>query len=363
MSFTARAVAFAKLWLFSFVVGVGLLGAGHASAEAPFSRIVVFGDSLSDAGNLFALGVPAVEAPTYGMDGVVELVLGTNTVHIPEAVFLIPEGPYTSRRFSNGPTWIELLGTALGLGSSVKPALSTEGSNYAFGGATAAGTRPIDLTAQVDRFLSDVGNRAPSDALYVVAIGGNDIRAAMLAAEPSAVIGAALHSVATNIANLYAHGARNFLVWNVPDLGRTPAIRRFDAVACPAIPAPAGCIVQGATQATFGYNFLLTTGTPTLPGVLPALRAGLTDIQITLFDTAGALESVQAHPRRFGLLNASDACIQPDVPLLGFDTKPPFRCAQQDRFFFWDGIHPTRAGHAIIAFLVGKALVEALQEH
>jgi outer membrane lipase/esterase len=47
------------------------------------------------------------------------------------------------------------------------------------------------------------------------------------------------------------------------------------------------------------------------------------------------------------------------VPQFGFPSSPPFRCAQPDRWFFWDGIHPTRAGHAIIAILAGKTLITA----
>lgn len=62
---------------------------------------------------------------------------------------------------------------------------------------------------------------------------------------------------------------------------------------------------------------------------------------------------LQGNPRRYGLGDATEACIRPNVALL-------FRCAQPDRHFFWDGIHPTRAGHAIIAFLVGKTLVTAV---
>jgi phospholipase/lecithinase/hemolysin len=36
---------------------------------------------------------------------------------------------------------------------------------------------------------------------------------------------------------------------------------------------------------------------------------------------------------------------------------PPFQCRRPDRHLFWDGIHPTRAGHAIAALLVGKTLL------
>ena len=63
------------------------LMAGTASAQArPFTHLFVFGDSLSDSGNISAL--------TGG---------------------LIPASPpYFNGRFSNGPIWVEHLAPALG---------------------------------------------------------------------------------------------------------------------------------------------------------------------------------------------------------------------------------------------------------
>jgi len=344
----------AKFWLLSFLLALVALVPGWALADdddrhgshRPFNRIVVFGDSLSDPGNVFALnGGQTVAPPDYGMSGV-------DAQGIPEVIALIPDAPYATRRFSNGATWVEVLASAIGLSSSTKPAFTgSEGraSNYAVGGATAFGTRPIDLSAQVDLFLRDVRGRAPRDALYVIEIGGNDIRAALAAfsagQNPDVVIGAALASVANNIGKLHYAGARRFLVWNVPDLGRTPALQRLNALVAPGI---AGL----ATALSAGYN-------QGLGGVLLGADA-LRGTSIVTFDTFGTLASVQANPAKFGLRDATTACIQPNVPAFGFPSTPPFRCAQPDRHFFWDGIHPTRAGHAIIAFLVGKTLVGAL---
>lgn len=338
----------AKPWLFSIVLAFSLLAPDRAAADDRFShhrrvdRIVVFGDSLSDPGNAFALnGGQIVAPPDYGMTTLSELIQ------------LIPEAPYATRRFSNGPTWIELLGGAIGLGSSVKPAfVGSDGraSNYAVGGATAAdltalGGSPFHLGVQVDNFFLDfdVARRgAPSDALYVIAIGGNDVRAA-LAAGPG-VFSLSLASVAQNIQKLYSAGARKFLVWNAPDLGRTPALQRLNALAIPGIAA-------GATALSALYN-QGPNGDEGLKGVLQEL-AQLSEIEIIPFNSFGILADIQANPRRFGLIDASNACIQPNVP-------PLFRCAQPDRHLFWDGIHPTRAGHAIIAFLVGRTLVAAV---
>lgn len=345
-SFAVRAFAFAKLWLLPLLVAFGLL-AGPASADGRrFHSIAVFGDSLSDPGNLYLLtGGQTVSAPTYGMDGV-----DPNT-GIPEVVPLIPELAYPSKRLSNGLTWIELLGAAIGRSSSVQPAVpgaligadDGRAANYAVAGATAAnvGVSQFPLDVQVGLFLGDVRGRARHDALHVIAIGGNDIRAAL--ANP-AVIELAVDAVVRNIRILHAAGARTFLIWNVPNLGGTPAFQRLNAV------APG--IAQGATALSMLYN-------AQLHGRLPLL-SGLEDIQLIQFDAFETLQDVQAHPRRYGLADAASACIQPDVPQFGHDTAFPFRCAQPDRHLFWDGIHPTRAGHAIIAFLVGKELVKAL---
>ena len=348
MAFGARFTAFCTL------VAFGLLIPLQAGADDRHRQhqVVVFGDSLSDPGNAFALnGGVTVSPPTYGMDGV--------SNGVPEVITLIPEAPYGSRRFSNGPTWIELLGAATGLGSSVQPAVAGaligpdngKAANYAVGGARASGAGPFDLSGQVGLYLSDVRGRASAEALYVIAIGGNDIRDALAAEQPSAVIGAALARLGDNVVRLYQAGARKFLLWNVPNLGRTPAILRLDAVACP--PPVRGCIVNAAKAASEAYNAGFS-------GVLLGLGA-LPDIEIVPFNTFASLEAIASSPAKFGLVDASSACIQPNVPQFGFPSAAPFRCAQPDRFLFWDGIHPTRAGHAIIAFLVGKALVaEAL---
>ena len=352
--FSARLVAFARYWLFP-LVAFGLL-AGQASADQRLIKgIVVFGDSLSDPGNALDLnGGVTVAAPTYGMDGVQDNGL-------PEALTLIPDAPYKSGRFSDGRTWIEVFGAAAGFPQQVKPAAAGaligpdggKAANYAVGGARAAGTGRFDLSGQVGLFLSDTRNHADAGRLYMIAIGGNDIRDALVADHPEAVIGTALQSVSGNIVRLYQAGARKFVLWNVPNLGRTPALQRLDAAVCP--PAAPSCVVGPARAASEGYNAGLAQ-------VVLGLRAALPGIEILPFDTFGTLEQVVANPEKFGLLDAKNACIRPNVPQFGFPSAPPFRCAQPDRFLFWDGIHPTRAGHAIIAFMVGKALLmEALQ--
>ena len=141
----------------------------RTAAQGPFASIVAFGASLSDSGNAFALRGGTNTAPDYLLDPL-----------------LVPSAPYArgGHHFSNGATWIEQFARSQGLAGSVRPAYQSagNGTNYAVGGARAwEDGLNVNLSAQVDAFLGDVGGVAPSDALYTIEMGGNDIRDALVA--------------------------------------------------------------------------------------------------------------------------------------------------------------------------------------
>lgn len=326
----------ATFWLLTLLVGIVMLAPGRVSADGdrhrfkPFDRIVVFGTSLSDPGNAYAFSGCNISAPTYDM--------------APEDL-LVPEAdcPYArgGNRFSNGPTWIEDLGRVLGVSRSVRPALagsSNGASNYAIGGATAAPLSRHHLAIQVDAFLRDFRGRAPADALYVIEMGSNDVRAALQTGNP-AIIEQAIGSIAWHIQVLYGAGAKRFLVWNVPNLATTPAVRML-AASAPHLP-----VLASAYGASVGFR----NG---LDEALSMLRAALPDIEVVRFDAFVEVNQIVARPEAYGLRDAEAACIMPGVA--------PFQCRFPDRHLFWDGIHPTRAGHAVAALLAGKALFQGL---
>jgi outer membrane lipase/esterase len=326
----------AKFWLFSILLAVVALAPDWACAgdrlglHRPFDAIVVFGDSLSDPGNAFALTGENLSPPTYGMDTPEELLT------------LVPARPYAKggNHFSNGPTWIEDLGRAIGHAASVRPAfaMNSRGTNYAVGGATARVDGSFHLAVQVDAYLADVRGRASPDALHVVALGGNDVRDALRLGGDPTVIAAAIGSIAEHIQMLHAAGARKFLVWNAPNIALTPAVRAV-AAASPGVP-----VLAAAEQLSLAFK-------QNLDATLAALSA-LPGIEIVPFDAFTELNQIAAQPAKFGLQDVTTACIQPNVP--------PFHCRRPDRHLFWDGIHPTRAAHAITAVLVGKALLSGL---
>lgn len=297
-----------------FAVGVFLfmaLAAG-AAAAGQYQRLIVFGDSLSDPGNAFVL-VNRVSVPPFE---------------------LIPDAPYArgGLHFSNGSTWVEQLAADLHLEASVGPALRAPGvfSNYAVGAARARPGALDDLGSQVVSFLGAFGGAAPPEALYVVFIGSNDLRDALVALgmDPSgntsfAYLNAALGAINDNLTALASAGARQFLVANMPDVGLTPAVR-----------------VQGPAAQAAALT-LVTAFNNGLEAILGGLEAN-TPAHIARFDVFGILNQVVADPAAAGLADAMDSCITPDIRVGAF-------CAQPDGFLFWDGIHPTRAGHAILA--------------
>lgn len=275
-----------------------------AGANASYSELFVFGDSLSDSGNNATILPDRTPTPISGNS-------------------FIPTDPYASGHYTNGQVWAQDLASALGL--SANPLLQG-GTDYAFGGAR---TGPIDappspsLEAQTALFLTQNSDSAPSNALYVVAGGGNDARDALVAMEActtnacinNAIVNAAA-SYATNIetivAGLEAAGAKHIVVWDTPDIGITPAV-----------------LSSGLTASNLGTLVASTMNAALVAG----LGAGNADI----FNLFGLLDDIVGKKGKgYGLTNVTDACAQ------YVDCNP-------SNYLFWDGIHPTSAGQQIIA--------------
>ena len=314
---------FATLLACTAAFSVGMPGLS-GQERAPYSGIVVFGTSLSDSGNAFALRGGTSTPPDYGLDPL-----------------LVPSAPYArgGHHFSNGATWVEQFARSIGLAGSVRPAFASanpKATNYAVGAARARDDGiNVNLPAQLDAFLQQYGGDAPSDGLYVIEMGSNDVRDAFVAfasgGNGSAILQAANVSIATSIQTLHAAGARRFLVWRTPNIGVTPALRTLDQLN----PGAA----QLATLVTQGFN-------AGLDGVVAQLRA-LPGIDIARLDAYALVNDLVARPGAFGLTNVTQACVTPTIA--------PYTCDRPDEFLFWDGIHPTTAVHAITAQEAARA--------
>src|SRR5258706_7245361 len=188
--------------------------AGTVDARAAqFSGVVVFGDSLSDAGYfrgfLASLGLPAAQMGRFS----------TN-----------PD-----------PVWSELISTFYGF----TPAPSNAGGTiYAHGGARVALTPGITPTGQAERpistqiteYLSSHGNAADPNALFTMWAGANDFfvnNAALQAGSITAaqfqtnVLAAATAEV-QQTARLFQAGATHVMVFGGFDGAMTPGIAAAD---------------------------------------------------------------------------------------------------------------------------------------
>lgn len=284
--------------------------------QPEFDQVVVFGDSLSDPGNVF------VATHQYSV----------------RPFAPIPSAPYAigGMHFTNGETWVERLSRALDSRTGTGPALLAPRvyTNYAFGGARAragaASTSP-DLGSQVAMYFGNAGGVADGKSLHVIWFGANDVRDALeaLAIDPSGatsvgIVQSAIQSIGANMVALWSAGARTFLVPNVPNLALTPAVA--------AQPAQ----VRGlALQLSAAYN-------AGLEQLLGQLEATLPDTRIVRLDIFSLLNGIVATPRVYGIVNATEPCLH-------FGVVVDAICRDPRVYLFWDAIHPTAAVHKILA--------------
>jgi phospholipase/lecithinase/hemolysin len=202
-----------------------------AAATLPqFSGVYVFGDSLVDPGNALLAAEYFDDIPFVPLAG------GAPTA----------DKGYFQGRFTDGYNFADLVSNKLllvptnstfpyGLKDPVfgipipfvgRPA----GNNlsFAYGGAEADGGSPTpDLDKQTDAYRNFPSG--DPGALYLITIGGNDVRelappdeAPILGAEASARLAAAAAEIADEVGQLFQFGARHVLVTGIPDVGLVP---------------------------------------------------------------------------------------------------------------------------------------------
>lgn len=299
----------------NFLISIIFLFSANSFAGDQYSDIVIFGDSFSDTGNFGALTGP------------------------------LPP-PYYKNRFSNGPIAIELLAKRLGL--SVETAGETgTGNNFAVGGATASGDGRTDLSAQVALFLLSRGGSAPSDALYVIFIGGNDIRDARDVSSATefkagkAIVKNASSRVDQALTTLMGSGARKFLLINSPDIGASPETRAI------AVLTSNPWLVEDARRLSRQFKRQLRRiafyHKQTINQLNVAGSEG--EIQIIEFDLFGFFNRLLRKAHRLGFTNNIDACIN----IVTEDFNAGCNLTTIDDYVFLDSIHPTARVHALAA--------------
>ena len=281
---TEGSMAFRRLMLLSVSVAVVLVMMSSLASASSYSSMIVYGDSLSDNGNLFSL-------------------IG------------YPPPPYYLGRFSNGPVAVEQVAAALGV-----PLI-----DFAVGGATTGvgnfvdgGTQTVHVSLpgmQQELALSAPLLASPTtpSSLFVVWGGANDFfsggSAATAVANIDSIVGTLEIAGAQHIL-----GCRGFLISTL-----NPGV--FWSI-----------LAATLSLHSVAFNSLLLASLPS---------------NVTYADTFNLLRGVNSDPAAYGLSDATDPC---------FANK--MVCANPDQFFFWDNVHPTTAGAAIVANQFEAALVQ-----
>ncbi|MDF5707508.1 MAG: SGNH/GDSL hydrolase family protein [Nostoc sp. S4] len=276
---------------------------------ADFEQIYVFGDSFSDDGNFYKITKN-------------ELSVG------------IPPHPYKDRRFSNGSVWVEYLAQDIGLNPSPN-------TNFAVGGAKSGlynvnippipGLYLTGVLSQINKFTTENKSVNPN-ALYIVWGGTNDF----FDFEHIINSSQSVTNILIGIRTLAAVGAKNILVANLINLGNLPGTRNSP-------------ISKQLNDSVNEYNVELIKN-------LNLLRQQL-NINIIFLDVNSLFQDILANSRRYGFTNVTDSCLGNSVLITLPPSNPSLECkTNQNNFFFWDSIHPTTAGHKVIADYAASVL-------
>lgn len=172
-----------SLLTFMFVIFVP-----HLSQAQPFSRIVFFGDSLTDNGNLYAFLLQ----------------------------YMPKSPPYHEGRFTDGPVWSDFVNQYY--------ALPTD--NYAVGGQTAIyhnpfeGYLPYPLSFSLNSYVLRTLGTDRSTSLFIIWEGANDYLTGVKNTDELTTN--VIASIKYTIENLIYYGGKNIIVINLPDLSHIP---------------------------------------------------------------------------------------------------------------------------------------------
>jgi len=311
------------MWLgFLLAASLSVLGIPAAAWGAPlYSEMIVFGDSLSDTGNV-------------------------HTASTAQGLIPDPPPPYFDGRLSNGPIWVDRLAERLKIASPSPNLL--RGTNYAYAGAktspgsrnrTSLVTREVlsipNIGLQIDTYLSDHPAGFRKDQLVTLWGGANDLVETRTAADTQQSV----DNLKAGLVALNANGAGDVLVPNQIDQADAPIFNR----------------TQGPAAQMTELNRLFNTQ---LDAMLDDLE-GNPDLNIRIhrFDAFSLFKDVIDNPSKFGLSNVTDAAL--DLTRFTPPFAPPYPVVETpEDYLFWDYIHPTTAGHR----LIGDAALDALAD-
>lgn len=319
----------------------------------PYSGVFVFGDSLVDSGNALEL------AEWYD---------GLPLQDLPEGAPTAADG-YFQGRFSNGYTFDDLISNkTIGvvtrpvfpygfedpwLGIPIDPFASDPSGhnlNFAYGGAQIRqGSEVVpDLDGQTDAFKDAVDGHADPNALYLVTIGGNDVRSlAPSGSDPTSqataysALARAANTLFTELRGIVNVGAHNILITGIPDVGLIPD---YDINGNQQLD---GSEIARSAAATDYSRYLDTLIRTSVIPQLQALGANVTYVPLMNYtDASGHVVT--------GALSA----ILPTIAALNGLTAQQLsqNLLHYQNLLFFDDVHPNAQAHALVASLANSQL-------
>ncbi len=299
---------------------------GIAIASTSINKIVVFGDSLSDTGNLYE--------------------------YMHHQLPMSP--PYYDGRFSNGPVWIEHL---------IKHYFPTDSKShlidYAFGGAVVGSEDENDddisdgallnLDAEVGSYLLAHDDKADASSLFVIWMGSNNYLS--LPEDLDGEVAFTLTGIRRSLELLVSKGAKHIMVVGVPDLGKTPMAEEFEY--------------------TKELGYLSSQHNLKLDEEVAQLKSRYPDVEWVLYHVDILLTNALERPAFYGFNNVTGTC---------YDTQDYMPSSQSvlnmvsrvksnreaeksgdvcDTYLFFDPVHPSGRAHEYISEWGIKALDEA----
>ena len=347
-----------------------------AAAATNFSQVIVFGDSLSDNGNISLATAPGIQPPlrfttnpgTVGIENVADTLgfsltpsLLGGSDYAWGGAGVLTNSPGTPGAV---PTITAQVGAYLAAGTVDRNALYSiwGGANDIFYAATSAGAAATaqqliaqNVAAQIAQLQAGGLPQSQIDALTpqitqaVTAAVVQQVQAAakvsslMTAAQAQAAVSAAAQQEVKLIGQLQAAGVKNILVFNLPNIGTTPSATAQ---------GPAGAAaLSGLSQI---FNNQLDSG-------LSQMRTGIIPV-----NAYGLLSEAVADPQAYGFSNATDpACGTGSSSVAcgpqGSGLPYTYAPGTDQSYIFADGVHPTTAAHAMLGQYV-VAIIQAPEQ-
>ena len=310
--------------------------AGTISSNSNYSALYSLGDSIPDDGNLYNL-------------------LGQT---------FPPEPFYYQGRFTNGPTFAELLAEKLGLENDPDKNVAFGGSgtgdfhaNPALNPGLNGGTIAVGLRAQVTSVIADQDGEVDPNALYLIASGANDY-IYQDPANPSVVptsaanVNTIVGNIGEAIDRLYDAGARNFFVLGITNYTNLPLASSGD------LDTNLALYEHLQDPTALSADDLTDAHNSQLEAFLDDFSER-PDAQATYFDFDQFINGIIADADSLGFTNTTVACFNSDIAAPDF-TQPI--CSNPDEYVFYDKVHPSAKTHQLLAEAIAPQVPEPVPE-